>query len=122
MPARKNRPDKCVWVSPEAQRREVLKKYARMKEGKLIVCLPSQAEISGERRRKEHQNADRKVIYNDLEMATQAAQELESTCGSAPMYAYPCKRSNHGHYHLTKKERAASYVDSVEKAEEGSDR
>jgi hypothetical protein len=103
-------------VSPEAGEREpleprgpvrdpdrarILLRYARlMSTGRPVFCKPSRAELAGTAPRRQGVGADGKVIYPDRESAEAAARELEEL-GARAQRAYVCKRSRHGHYHLT---------------------
>lgn len=82
-------------------RREVIAKYARCgPSGRPVFCMPSQAELSGEIDRKQSEAGDGKIIYPDWGAAANAARELEAL-GEVPQRPYPCRRSRHGHHHLT---------------------
>ncbi|GAA2851322.1 hypothetical protein GCM10010472_05480 [Pseudonocardia halophobica] len=123
-------------VSPEAGDREsmeprgrvrdrdrarILLRYARlMSTGRPIFCKPSRAELAGTAPRRQGVGADGKVIYPDRESAEAAARELEEL-GARAQRAYVCKRSRHGHYHLTTdlvRERRRGAVDAVEVPEQ----
>jgi hypothetical protein len=79
----------------------VLLRYARlMGTGRPVFCKPSRAEMAGTAPRRQGVGADGKVIYPDRESAEAAARELEEL-GARAQRAYVCKRSRHGHYHLT---------------------
>ncbi|MEV0616149.1 hypothetical protein AB0I81_22740 [Nonomuraea sp. NPDC050404] len=83
------------------QRGKVVARYARRDwRGRIARCLPSKAELSGAKRRRESTGSDRKVIYADLATAETAARELEKL-GAPPLRAYLCNRSKRGHAHLT---------------------
>lgn len=121
-------------VSPEAAEREpmepqgrvrdrdrarILLRYARlMSTGRPIFCKPSRAELAGTAPRRQGVGADGKVIYPDRESAEAAARELEEL-GARAQRAYVCKRSRHGHYHLTTdlvRERLRAAVEVPEQA------
>jgi hypothetical protein len=82
-------------------RRAVLLKWARVCNGRPLLCLPSAAELRGDAPHKTTWGTNYKVIYDSEYKARLAARELESL-GSEPMRFYPCDRSRHGHVHLTK--------------------
>lgn len=83
----------------EEQRRQVLARYARIRpDGRPTFCAPSRVELAGNRL--QGPGTDGKVIFPDREAAEAAARELEAL-GSRPMRAHECKRSRHGHCHLT---------------------
>ncbi|NMH95759.1 hypothetical protein [Pseudonocardia acidicola] len=81
-------------------RAQVLVRHARlMSSGRPTVCKPSRAEIEG-RMPSPGRGSDGKVIYPDRESAEAAARELE-LLGARALRAYLCRRSRHGHFHLT---------------------
>jgi hypothetical protein len=85
----------------DKDRARVLLRYARlMGTGRPVFCKPSRAEMAGTAPRRQGVGADGKVIYPDRESAEAAARELEEL-GARAQRAYVCKRSRHGHYHLT---------------------
>lgn len=85
----------------KAARQVILVKYARLGDtGKPLTCTPSRAELAGDVRRKETPGTDNKIIYDTREAAGACGRELE-TLGTRPQRAVPCRRSKHGHFHLT---------------------
>ena len=85
----------------DRDRARVLLRYARlMNSGRPVFCKPSRAEIAGVAPRRQGVRGDGKVIYPDRESAEAAARELEDL-GARAQRAYVCKRSRHGHFHLT---------------------
>jgi hypothetical protein len=81
----------------------VLKRHARLdRNGKPQRCTPSQLERWGGRR-KETEGSDLKIIFNNRLEAEAAAREFEALPDGVPQRAYPCRRSKHGHYHLTRR-------------------
>ncbi|MCE0763679.1 hypothetical protein LWC35_12290 [Pseudonocardia kujensis] len=85
----------------DPDRARILLRYARlMSTGRPVFCKPSRAELAGTAPRRQGVGADGKVIYPDRESAEAAARELEEL-GARAQRAYVCKRSRHGHYHLT---------------------
>ncbi|MCW0211828.1 MAG: hypothetical protein OJJ54_00550 [Pseudonocardia sp.] len=85
----------------DVARAKVLLRYARLlPAGRPVFCKPSRAELEGMAPRRQGRGADGKVIYSDREAAEAAARELEDL-GARPQRAYVCKRSRHGHFHLT---------------------
>jgi hypothetical protein len=99
----------------DVARAKVLLKYARLlPAGRPVFCKPSRAELEGAAPRRQGRGADGKVIYSDREAAEAAARELEEL-GARPQRAYVCKRSRHGHFHLTTDlvaERHRAYLES----------
>lgn len=83
-------------------RRRIIARYARRKRnGTVLFCQPSKGELAGDVQRRESSGSDGKVVFPDLETAEAAARELEAF-GGGPQYAYVCRRSRHGHAHLTR--------------------
>lgn len=83
-------------------RRHIIDRYARRKRnGDVLFCIPSKAELAGDMQRRESSGTDGKVVFPDLETAEAAAAEMEALDGS-PQRAYICGRSRHGHAHLTR--------------------
>lgn len=86
----------------------VIRKYARMiDEDRYARCTPGFDEwrAAHDRRGKTNEpHSASKAIYDSREAAEAAAAELTAIDGW-PLYAYPCERSKHGHYHLTRKQR-----------------
>lgn len=84
-----------------AIRRDLLARYARLTAaGRPEFCVPSPAERWGAVRRKEGPGGDGKVIFPDQAAAEECARRF-TAMGARPMYAYQCKRSRHGHWHLS---------------------
>ncbi|MFI6595036.1 hypothetical protein ACIBHX_02240 [Nonomuraea sp. NPDC050536] len=82
-------------------RMRIIARYARLqRNGDVLFCTPSKAELAGDMPRQETSGSDGKVAYPDLETAEAAARELEAL-GGGPQHAYVCRRSRHGHAHLT---------------------
>lgn len=79
-------------------RRKILRRYARMREGRPVFCGPSRLE--------KEQRADYgiirngKVIFDTREQAEAAAAALLGLTGEM-FRPYACPRSRHGHHHLT---------------------
>ncbi|GAA1849176.1 hypothetical protein GCM10009836_31160 [Pseudonocardia ailaonensis] len=85
----------------DRDRARILLRYARlMNSGRPVFCKPSRAELAGAAPRRQGIGGDGKVIYSDRESAEAAARELEEL-GARAQRAYVCKRSRHGHFHLT---------------------
>lgn len=72
----------------------VTDKYARIRNGKPVVCTasPRSPEDEGPR--------GARVVFRDKTAAKAAATELGEIYETT-FRAYPCPRSRHGHYHLT---------------------
>lgn len=78
----------------------IIRRYARKHtSGRLMRCKPSILERAGGKRR-EKEGSDWKVIYDTEDAAKNCAIQIELR-GGPKMRAYPCRRSRHGHYHLT---------------------
>ncbi|MFI6732129.1 hypothetical protein ACIBI9_04280 [Nonomuraea sp. NPDC050451] len=87
-------------ASKSARMRIVTRYARRQRNGRVLFCSPSKAELGGEMPRRETSGSDGKVVFPDLETAEAAARELEAL-GGGPQRAYICRRSRHGHAHLT---------------------
>lgn len=83
--------------------RAIIRKYARTfpKTGEPMRCTPSQWEIHNPALRVQGQRTDSKFIYNTRGDAADCARELEAI-GYDPQRPHECRRSRHGHYHLTR--------------------
>lgn len=83
------------------ERREVIRRYARLRpNGTPVCCTPTREELSGEAGHKTRWGNDGKIIFDDRESAEACARVLESI-GCKPARAYECKRSSRHHHHLT---------------------
>jgi hypothetical protein len=82
----------------------IIYKYCRKypNSGRPIFCTPSfeeQVRMDTLRYKKK-----KKYIYDSEEIALKCADELTRTAGWTRQKAYPCPRSKHGHYHLTRRQ------------------
>lgn len=66
---------------------------------RVMKCTPGAEEIQ-KRGYSVWAGSDGKVIYDNLELAQAAAAAFLRIEGKR-LEPYPCKRSTHGHYHLT---------------------
>jgi hypothetical protein len=79
-----------------------VRRHARLQpNGDPMLCTPSREEIARPTRRRENAGSDYKPIYDTQQAAELAARALHLEAGYPPLYAYECRRSRHGHYHLT---------------------
>lgn len=82
-----------------AERKRIMRQYARMRMGRPVFCGPS-------KREKEGRPVDfvivrnGKVIFDDRAQAEAAATALFELTGER-FRPYECPRSRHGHHHLT---------------------
>ncbi|GAB0105842.1 hypothetical protein JMUB6875_48240 [Nocardia sp. JMUB6875] len=63
-------------------------------------CTPGKRESDGRAPRMMSAGTDGKLIYDDRRSANAAAKAFEQFDG-IPLRPYPCRRSRHGHFHLT---------------------
>lgn len=80
---------------------EVVVKHARLQaNGRPITCQPSQWDVRRDDPRDLHSWG--KVVFDDEDAARACANELREVLrDETPSYVYPCRRSQHGHVHLT---------------------
>lgn len=91
--------DKKYQLALKMFRSGQLENYARMRDGRPILCTPTHEEstrlkILGKRPHK------KKVIFDSLEKA-EAWADIMVKDGMGRSRAYLCPRSKHGHAHLT---------------------
>jgi hypothetical protein len=79
-------------------RRKILRKYARVREGRPVFCGPSRDEKRGRADYGIVRNG--KVIFDTREQAEAACTALRELTGEM-LRPYACPRSRHGHHHLT---------------------
>lgn len=83
---------------------DIIVKYARLRtNGRPIKCVPSQEAIAWDDPLDLHSWG--KVVFDSEEAAQACVDELRAVLGDdVPAFVYPCRRSRHGHVHLTSKE------------------
>lgn len=79
-------------------RRKILRKYARVREGRPVFCGPSREETRHGADFGIKRNG--KVIFDNREQAEAAAAALRALTGEM-LRPYACPRSKRGHHHLT---------------------
>jgi hypothetical protein len=83
-------------------RKEIICKYARLKsDGAPVLCAPGKNVRAGGDPFLLH--SDWKVIYDSVEAARDCERELREQLGALRRWVYHCRRSRHGHVHLTTK-------------------
>lgn len=82
---------------------EIITRYARLqKNGKPVRCRPSRYDVATDDPTLLH--SWRKVVFDTEEAALACAVELREELGDdGPRHVYECRRSRHGHVHLTTK-------------------
>lgn len=78
----------------------IIRRYARHRNGRLVKCTASAAEV--ERDDPRELTSIGKYIYDTETAARACANDLRTVCGFGRLYVYPCRRSKHGHVHLTR--------------------
>lgn len=100
---------------PLAEKEKIILRYARLtSNGKPMFCKPSREELSNPNQRREAEGTDWKIIYDSVQDAEDSAREM-CQIGAEMQYAYPCRRSSHNHFHLSRDKDLAKKIQRLKR-------